>query len=131
MTKKSDILYSDVIRVFLDFLKECKTIYEENAQEAWKYDRRKQDYLHDLEFANNYDERNKLATRIHRERVERRKNKDNAANTEKIAKFVSDKQNKQFIERLKALLDEQLSAEEYLDGERHYRRRAGDMDDTT
>ena len=117
---------SDTIQSFLELLKECKSVYEICTKEVWKYDKRQQDQLHDLEFASNYDERNKVATRIHKDRTERRKYKDRVARVEKLAKFYSDKQNKQFIDRLKAMLEEQRKIEEYLDGERHYNRRGGD-----
>ena len=120
---------SDTIRSFLELLKECKSEYELYSKEVWKHDKRQQDQLHDLEFASNYDERNKVATRIHKERTERRKYKDRVVRVEKVAKFYSDKQNKPFIDRLKSMLDEQRKVEEYLDGERHYNRRGGDSSD--
>lgn len=125
----SDLLPSQQIDEFLVFLKECQTEYEKSIQEVWKYDKKKQDQLHDLEFANNYDERNKVATRIHKERVERRKHKDRAEMVNKIAKFCSDNQNKQFLKRLKQLVEEQRETEDFLLGERHYNRRGGDEDD--
>lgn len=129
MAKNEDINYAVVIQKFIDFLQNCKFEYEAQVQEVWKHDRRQQDQLHDLEFADNYDERNKIATRIHRERVERRELKDKVARLEKIAKFVSNKQNKQFIEGLKSLVSEQVKIEEFLNGERNYNRRVGDIDD--
>lgn len=129
MAKNEDINYAVVIQEFIDFLQNCKFEYEAQVQELWKHDRRQQDQLHDLEFADNYNERNKIATRIHRERVERRELKDRVARLEKIAKFVSNKQNKQFIEGLKSLVSEQIKTEEFLNGDRHYNRRVGDIDD--
>lgn len=82
--------------------------------------------MHDFEFMNNCRERSKLSTKIHNERIERRKHKDRAERSEKIAKFYADKQNKQFLDRLSSLAAAQKEVEKYLDGERHYNRRAGD-----
>ena len=127
MAKNEEIDYSTVIQGFIDFLQKCKSDYETEVQEVWKHDKRQQDQLHDLEFADNYDERNRIATRIHRERVERRELKDKVARLEKVSKFVS--KNKQFIEGLKSLVNEQRKTEDFLDGERHYNRRVGDIDD--
>lgn len=120
-------LPSEQVRDFIDFLKACQSEYKTCVAEEWKYDRRQQDYLHDLEFANNYDDRCKLATAIHAERVERRNYKDRKQMVEEISKFCSDKQ---FMERLVRLLDRQRQREEYLSGNRHYNRRGGELNDS-
>lgn len=121
---------SDFIDEFLEFLKYCDKEYKECVSEVWKYDKMQQDHLHDLEFAHNYEERCKVATKIHKQRNERRGYKDRVAFVEKIAKFCSDKQNKQFIEKVKNLLEEQKKTEEFILGERHYNRRGGMTDDS-
>lgn len=122
------ILPSQYIESFLDFFQDCKEEYEKNISEVWKHDKKKQDQLHDLEFANNYDERCKVATRIHNERIQRRQHKDKAEMTEAIAAFYSDKKNKPFFDSMKSLLEKQQGREEYLLGERHYNRRGGDVE---
>lgn len=122
------VLPSDYIESFLEFFKDSKEEYEQNIQEVWKHDKKKQDQLHDLEFANNYDERCKIATRIHNERVQRRQYKDRAEMVEEIAAFYSDKKNKPFFEGLKALFEKQKKIEEYLTNERHYNRRGGEAE---
>ena len=122
------ILPSQYIESFLDYFKDSKEEYEANISEVWKHDKKKQDQLHDLEFANNYDERCKIATRIHNERVQRRQYKDRAEMSEEIAKFYSDKKNKAFFDGLKALLEKQKAIEDYLLNERHYNRRGGDVE---
>lgn len=119
-------LPSQQIGEFLDFLKACQDEYKECISEVWKYDKKNQDYLHDLEFEDNYDDRCKVATRVHKERVERRAYKDRAEITKEIADFCADKQNKQFLDRLRGLIEKQKRAEEYVTGERHYNRRGGD-----
>ena len=85
--------------------------------------------MHGIEFAHNYEERCKLATKIHKQRNDRRTMKDRVELVDKIAKFYADKQNKQFIDRLKSLLKEQEKAEEYVLSERHYNMRGGKPDD--
>lgn len=122
------VLPSDYIESFLEFFKDSKEEYEQNIQEVWKHDKKKQDQLHDMEFADNYKERCKIATRIHNERVQRRQFKDRAEMVEEIAAFYSDKKNKPFFEGLKALLEKQKKTEEYLMNERHYNRRGGEAE---
>lgn len=122
------VLPSDYIESFLEFFKDSKEAYEQNIQEVWKHDKKKQDQLHDMEFADNYKERCKIATRIHNERVQRRQYKDRAEMVEEIAAFYSDKKNKPFFEGLKALLEKQKKTEEYLMNERHYNRRGGEAE---
>lgn len=117
---------SDVINSFLIYMKECQKEYQDCMSEVWKYDRKPQDYLHELEFCNDCKERSKLATKIHQERSRRRTLKDRAQRVEKIAKFYSDKKNKAFLDNLKILVGEQRKQEEFLDGERHYNKRVGD-----
>ena len=121
------MLPSEQIASFLDFVKECKAEYERNVTEVHKFDRQQLDQLHDLEFANNYEERCRLATRIHNDRLTRRAHKDRVALTKEIA-FCADKQNKQFLDRLGVLLNKQQQIEEYVNSERHYNRRVGDSD---
>lgn len=123
-----DKLPSQQIGEFLDFLKSCQDENRKCISMVWQHDKKKQDQLHDLEFANSYDERCRIATRIHSERVARRKYKDRATMTKEIAEFCADKQNKQFLERLRGLMERQQHAEDYLTGERHYNRRGGDID---
>lgn len=120
---------SESIREFLDFLKSCDNEYKECVPQVHRYDRMSQDYLHGIEFAHNYEERCKLATKIHKQRNDRRAMKDRVELVDKIAKFCADKQNKQFIDRLKSLLKEQEKAEEYVLSERHYNMRGGLSDD--
>lgn len=117
---------SDMISSFLSYLKFCQKEYQECMQEVWKYDKKPQDYLHELEFCNSSKERSRLATKIHQDRKQRRELKDRAQRVEKLAKFYSDKKNKSFIDSLKALVEEQRKMEEYLDNERHYNKRGGD-----
>lgn len=122
-------LPSQQIGEFLNFLRASQDEYKKCISEVWKYDKKKQDQLHDLEFANNYKERCRVATRVHNERITRRCYKDRAEMVKKIAEFCSDKQNKQFLDRLCGLMESQRQVEDYLTGERHYNRRGDDVND--
>lgn len=125
--KKKEKAPSEIIQEFLDLMRSSQKEYQECISKVWQYDKKKPvDYMHDFEFMNNCRERSKLSTKIHNERIERRKYKDRVERTEKLAKFYSDKQNKQFLDGLSSLAAAQKEVEEYLDEERHYNRRAGD-----
>lgn len=125
--KKQERAPSEVIQEFLDLMRSSQKEYQECISKVWQYDKKKPvDYMHDFEFMNNCRERSKLSTKIHNERIERRKHKDRAERSEKLAKFYADKQNKQFLDRLNSLVEAQREVERYLNGERHYNRRAGD-----
>lgn len=121
---------SEIIDEFLNFLKYCDKEYKDCVTQVYRYDRMNQDFLHDIEFAHNYEKRCKVATRIHKQRNDRRAMKDRVEIVEKVAKFYADRQNKQFIDRLKNLLQEQGKAEKYVLSERHYNRRGGVLDDS-
>lgn len=125
-SKKTERNPSEIIEDFLDLMKASQKEYQDCMAKVWQFDKKKPvDYMHDFEFMNNCRERSKLSTKIHNERLERRKYKDRAERVEKVAKFYSDKQNKPFLDRINSLLAAQREVEKYLDGERHYRRRAG------
>lgn len=127
--KKNERNPSEIIQDFLNLMKSSQKEYQDCISKVWQYDKKKPvDYMHDFEFMSNCRERSKLSTKIHNERIERRKYKDRVERMEKLAKFYSDKQNRQFIDRLISLVAAQKEVEEYLDGERHYNRRAGDTE---
>lgn len=79
--------------------------------------------LHEIEFASNKAERNKVATKLQHSRRIRRENKDEVKLYEKIAKFFEDKENKAALNRLRQLLGQQRKEEEYLSSNRTYNPR--------
>ena len=117
---------SEVIEEFLSFLESANTEHIECEQTVDLCGKRNIDYLHDMEFAKDKGERNRIATKIHNNQVNRRAAKDRAMELEKVAAFFVDKSNKPFIGQLKRLLKEQKDREKYLENEREYVRRAGD-----
>lgn len=117
---------SEILQEFLDYLKSCQQKYQICISEVWKHDKRVQDFLHEFEFSQNKQERNRIATRVSQSRKERRKLKDQTQMMENMAKFYGDKSNRQFLDKLKSLISEQKKIEEYLESERFYKPRVGD-----
>ena len=117
---------SEAIEEFLSFLESANAEHIECEQTVDICGKRNIDYLHDMEFAKDKGERNRIATKIHNNQVNRRIAKDRALELEKPAVFFTDKSNKAFIGQLRRLLKEQKDREKYLENEREYIRRAGD-----
>lgn len=117
---------SEVIEEFLTFLEDANREHIECEQTVEICNKRNIDYLHDMEFAKDKSERNRIATKIHRNQKNRRAAKDRTLELEKPAAFFTDKSNKAFIGQLRRLLKEQKDREKYLENEREYIRRAGD-----
>lgn len=129
MGKRQERKPSEIISDFIDLL--CKSHYEysESMKISNKFDDKTLTWVHDMEKETNYDVRNKLITKWHRERRERRKHKDNAVLYEKIHRFSSNEKNKVVLKNLKGLLSDQIKTEEYLqDPNREYKHRVGDSD---
>lgn len=117
---------SEVIEEFLTFLENANNDHAECEHAVELCNKRNIDYLHDMEFAKDKGERNRIATKMHNNQVQRRCAKDKALELEKPASFISNKTNKPFIGQLKRLLKEQKDREAYLANDREYIRRAGD-----
>lgn len=117
---------SEVIEEFLSFLENANKEYIECEQTVDLCGKRNIDYLHDMEFAKDKGERNRIATKIHNNQIQRRNAKDRALELEKVAVFFTDKANKPLIGQLRRLLKEQKGKEKYLESDREYVRRAGD-----
>ena len=119
---------SEVISGFLSFLEQMNVEHIACNKTVEICNQRNIDYLHAMEFAKDKNARNRVATKIHNNQVNRRKAKDRALKTEHIAKFFTDKNNRPFINAIKRLLKEQENREKYLESDRHYERRVGDSD---
>lgn len=122
----SELKPSEVIENFLQFLENANKEHIEREVTVELCGKRNIDYLHDMEFAKDKCERNRIGTKIHRNQKNRRAAKDRAMELEKIAAFFVDKSNKPFIGQMKRLLKEQKDREVYLQNDREYVRRAGD-----
>lgn len=115
---------SEVIEEFLSFIENANKEHIECEQTVEICNKRNIDYLHDMEFAKDKGERNRIATKIHNNQVQRRAAKDRALEST----FFTDKSNKAFIGQLRRLLKEQKDRESYLSNDREYVRKVVDSD---
>lgn len=108
---------------FLNFLDQCAREYRYASDNMATEDKRLQDLLHELEFAVDKAERNRVATSLQRSRRERRRSKDKVKLYERIVKFSEDQNNRRTINLLRQLLGQQRKEEEYLRSNRTYKKR--------
>lgn len=114
---------SEIITEFLNFLEAAKEEYESAYADVGMEEKKEQTFLHDLEFAPNKNERNKVATRFQHSRRIRRKAKDRAQLYEYISNFYTNKENRNLIKSLRRLQNEQITREKYLFGNREFKNR--------
>lgn len=117
---------SEIIETFLDWLESCKNEYEENYAIAGEEDKRVQDFLHAMEFAQNKQERNRIATQLQQSRKRRRAAKDKVQELKEVYDFYKDQNNRPALKRMKGIIPKQKKTEAYLTGERTYKPRVGD-----
>lgn len=108
---------------FLNFLDQSAKEYQYAYDKVSQEDRRLQDLLHEVEFAADRAERNRVATKLRSSRRERRKNKDIVKLYERIVRFTEDPNNRRIINQLRQLLGQQRKEEEYLRSKRVYKKR--------
>lgn len=117
---------SEVLSEFLNYIDRVRYDYK-TAQDAVKTeDKRLQDLLHELEFAEDKAARNRVATKFQRSRRERRRQKDEMMRLDLIVQFFDDPTPKSTINKMRQLLGKQRKQEEFLGGERHYNKRVRD-----
>ena len=114
---------SEVLSGFLDFLDECERQYQTARDAVGLEDRRMQDLLHELEFAQDKAERNRVATKFQRSRRERRRQKDEVQRLELIVNFFNEQNHKNTVKKMRQLLGRQRKEEEFLKGKRVYKPR--------
>ena len=114
---------SVIITEFLQLLENSRNEYEQAFSEVGQEDRKVQTFLHDMEFAPNKGERNKIATRLQQSRRIRRNAKDRAQLYENIYNFYTDKQTQNLLKSLRRLQNEQNATEKYLFGNREFKNR--------
>ena len=111
---------SEVLSDFLDFLDDCESRYQAARDAVGLEDRRLQDLLHELEFAEDKAERNRVATKFQHSRRERRRQKDEVQRLELIVNFFNELNNKNTVKKMRQFLGRQRKVEEYLNSERVY-----------
>ena len=109
---------------FLNFVEQSYTDYQIASEALKEEDRRLQDLLHEMEFAADKAERNRVATRLQKSRRERRKNKDTVKLNEQVVRFFEEKPHRDTLNKMKQLLGRQRKEEEYLFEERVYKQKA-------
>ena len=114
---------SEVLQDFLNYIEKCGSEYQLAEDGVRKEDRRLQDLLHELEFAENREARNKVATKFQQSRRERRRQKDELMRRQLIVEFFNEPQNKKVLNNLRQLLGRQRTQEEFLNGKREYKPR--------
>lgn len=114
---------SEVLQGFLDYIDQIKAEYQSAREAVGKEDKRLQDLLHELEFAEDKAARNKVTTKFQRSRRERRRYKDEVQRLELLIDFFDSQNHKTTINKMRNLLGAQRKREEYLNGERHYKPR--------
>lgn len=94
---------SEKIKGFVQFLEDTKESYESAKKKLGEYDSKERHiyWAHKFEFANNRNERNRLATEYHHERLERRKYKDICDLYELVYEFINSENNKKHVEAIK------------------------------
>lgn len=105
---------------FLNFVDQCCAEYKAAYEAVNEEDKRLQDLLHEMEFASDKAERNRVATKLQNSRRRRRKNKDIVKLNEQVVKFFDDKSSRDTLNKLRQLLGRQRKEEEYLFSERIY-----------
>lgn len=115
---------SEVLENFLNYIDECRTNYQNAVKAVEEADKKELiDLVHDMEFAKDKLERNRVATRLQRSRLERRKNKDIVDELEDIVKFFDELNHRNTLNKMRQLLTKQKKTEEYVHGEREYKPR--------
>lgn len=114
---------SEVLADFLNYIDRIRYEYKA-AEDAMKTeDKRLQDLLHELEFAEDKAARNRVATKLQRSRRERRHQKDEMMRLELIVQFFDEQTPKTTVNKMRQILGRQRKQEEFLNGERHYNKR--------
>ncbi|GAA0254067.1 hypothetical protein MCI89_14120 [Muricomes sp. OA1] len=121
---------SEIIQDFIDLLNYANDIYTKSKSECEQLDsiERVRSWQHKFEFAKDKQERNRLATALHKERLKRRKYKDTVDLYRYVHDFSNSENNKAVLKRLGGMLNLQKRTEEYLESDREYK--AGDGDDS-
>ncbi len=120
---RKKIEVSEVIADFLNYVDQVKAEYQEAHAAVGIEDKRLQDLLHALEFAENENEKRRAGTRLQQSRRERRKRKDEVKRLETLVEFWDKPDNKKTLDRMRQLLGKQRKEEKYLNGERVYKPR--------
>lgn len=124
--EKNEKEASEVLSDFLKFIRQCEDDYQAAREAVGVEDKRLQDLLHEMEFADGENAKRRAATKLQQSRRERRRQKDEVQRLEPIVKFFGELNHKSTLKKMEQLLGQQRKVEEYLNGERHYNKRVKD-----
>ena len=119
----SDKEVSDVLQEFLNYIDQCRNAYQLAQGAVELEDKRLQDLLHELEFAENVNEKRRSGTKLQQSRRERRRQKDEVKRLRLLIEFFNDPANKSTLNKMRHLLGRQRKEEEFLNGDRIYKPR--------
>lgn len=108
---------------FLNFIDSCIQEYQFAYGAVNDEDKRLQDLVHEMEFAADKAERNRVATRLQRSRRTRREYKDIVMRNKLIVEFFEEAANRKVLNQLRQLLGRQRREEEFLQSKRIYKPR--------
>lgn len=114
---------SEVLQDFLNYIDCCRNQYQAAHDAVGTEDKRLQDLLHELEFAEGENGKRRAGTKLQQSRRERRRQKDEVKRLELIVNFFNESAHKNTLNKMRQLLGKQRKQEEYLNGERHYYKR--------
>lgn len=117
---------SEVLLEFLAYIDRIRYDYKAAHDAVKKEEKRLQDLLHDIEFAEGENEKRRAGTRLQQSRRSRRRKKDEMMRLELVVQFFDEPTQKSTINKMRQLLGKQRKQEEFLNGERHYNKRVQD-----
>ena len=117
---------SEVLSEFLAYIDRIRYDYKTAHDAVKKEEKRLQDLLHDIEFAEDENEKRRAGTRLQQSRRSRRRKKDEMMRLELVVQFFDEPTQKSTINKMRQLLGKQRKQEEFLNGERHYNKRVQD-----
>lgn len=117
---------SEVLSEFLAYIDRIRYDYKAAHDAVKKEEKRLQDLLHDIEFAEGENEKRRAGTRLQQSRRNRRRKKDEMMRLELVVQFFDEPTQKSTINKMRQLIGKQRKQEEFLNGERHYNKRVQD-----
>ncbi len=117
---------SEVLSEFLAYIDRIRYDYKAAHDAVKREEKRLQDLLHDIEFAEGENEKRRAGTRLQQSRRNRRRKKDEMMRLELVVQFFDEPTQKSTINKMRQLLGKQRKQEEFLNGERHYNKRVQD-----
>ena len=114
---------AEQLQEFLNFVDSCSREYQTAYSAMNDEEKRLQDLIHEMEFAENKAERNKVATKLQHSRRSRRKNKDIVMRNELVVKFFEEQSHKSTLNKMRQLLGRQRKEEEFSQSKRTYKPR--------